>query len=146
MNCQIAQNLLSSYLDQELTGEQMLEVRSHLSLCNDCSAELEELRAIKHGLASMPSPSPRADLVPRIMVAIGAVEPERPSRRAFGALIATSVAAAVLAFLLFNVFFKPVATKPTADSSPAYDAASDRALTIPELEGHAPLIPVNRFP
>lgn len=70
MNHRRAARLLSAYLDTELSTEEMAEVRSHLTVCSDCRAELEELRATRRVLSSLEPPDlPRefaADLTLRL--------------------------------------------------------------------------------
>ncbi len=143
MNCQNAQNSLSAYLDRELPGDQMIAVRSHVEYCNECQAELEELRSVKSGLASLPVFEPResfADDVLRMVRDDG----RQPATMPFGVMLATSVAAAVLAVLLFNVFFGRQSAPQFANDDPRFDAASDTLVTSPDFGSHAPIIPVGR--
>lgn len=60
MNCRRVQDLLSPYLDERLTGQQMLEVRRHLDSCRSCSEEYMMLRQVKILLrsVSMKEPGP----------------------------------------------------------------------------------------
>jgi anti-sigma factor RsiW len=44
MNCQTCQSQLSAYLDAELTGEQMINVRRHLQECPTCAEEAESVK------------------------------------------------------------------------------------------------------
>lgn len=143
MNCQFAQNRLSAYLDRELTGDQMMAVRSHIELCGECQSELASMKAVKHGLRDLPMIEPRETLAADIL------RKTREDRREsapvpFGLMVATSVAAAVLAVLLFNVFFGPRTGPQYVDQDSRFDAASDSAVTSPDFGGHAPLIPVGR--
>ena len=142
MNCQIAQSNLSAYLDRELPGDAMIAVRNHLDLCPDCSCELEAIRQIKTGLGAMPLIGPREEFASNVMVAIKG-SPQPAFRVPVGVVVATSVAAAVLALLAFNVFFGNQASPSYVDDS-RFDPASDSAVTAPDFGGHAPLIPVNR--
>ena len=143
MNCQIAQNSLSAYLDRELAGDQMIAVRSHVEYCPECQAELETLRVVKSGLASLPVLEPRegyADDVLRMVRNDGRQTATMP----VGLMLVTSVAAAVLAVLMFNVFFGRQATPQYAGDDTRFNAASDTALTSSEFGSHAPIIPVGR--
>lgn len=54
--------LLSAYLDQELTGEEMLAVRAHLDDCALCRSEYRSLSDTKRLLASLALQTPRAEL------------------------------------------------------------------------------------
>lgn len=56
MNHRGAARRLSAYLDTEISPEETAEVRSHLALCPDCRAEIEELRATRRLLGSLEAP------------------------------------------------------------------------------------------
>ena len=62
MNCRRINGLLSAYLDSELTGAEMLEIRAHLDQCGGCLHEYETLRETKRLVASLASKAPRAEL------------------------------------------------------------------------------------
>lgn len=53
MNCQKASNLLSAYLDSELTPEERRLLRLHLLACTECADELHELEQIKVTLGKL---------------------------------------------------------------------------------------------
>jgi hypothetical protein len=53
VNCQRIQSLLSAYLDGELTGEEMIVIRSHTSKCEFCEDELKSLQIVKKLLGSL---------------------------------------------------------------------------------------------
>jgi hypothetical protein len=59
-------------------------------------------------------------------------------------MVATSVAAAALAVLLFNAFIGGTDRTRLADDGARFDEASDAAVTNPDFGSHAPLIPVGR--
>jgi anti-sigma factor RsiW len=143
VNCQFAQNRLSAYLDRELAGDQMMAVRAHIEVCTACQAEMEGLRAVKHGLRELPMVEPRENLAADIL-RLARAERKQSAPVPFGFMVATSVAAAVLAVLLFNLFFGPRSRPQYADQDTRFDAASDSAVTSPDFGGHAPLIPVGR--
>ncbi|MBE3574440.1 MAG: zf-HC2 domain-containing protein [Firmicutes bacterium] len=59
MNCQVVQNLLSAYVDQELPPEDYRRIRLHLEECAVCRREWESLRQVKlflNGLPELPVP------------------------------------------------------------------------------------------
>jgi hypothetical protein len=53
VNCQRIQSSLSAYMDGELTGEEMLLIRRHLSTCEYCSDEFSSLQIVKRLLGSL---------------------------------------------------------------------------------------------
>ena len=61
VNCRRVNSLLSAYLDAELTGVEMLEIRAHTDACASCRAEIESLRATKRLLSSLRSRVPRQE-------------------------------------------------------------------------------------
>jgi anti-sigma factor RsiW len=63
MNCGRVSNQLSAYIDRELTGMEMLQIRSHLSDCDRCRAEYEALSRMKMMLGRLPSIEPPQELV-----------------------------------------------------------------------------------
>jgi len=56
------EELLSLYIDEDLSAEDAAEVTSHLAGCEKCMRSLETYRALESSLAAMPStlPDPRA--------------------------------------------------------------------------------------
>lgn len=55
--CQSVQDLLSAYLDGELTSEEQTFVSTHLQSCEDCQAEYQQLLQLKQAFANMPEVS-----------------------------------------------------------------------------------------
>jgi len=53
MNCNLIQNLLSAYLDQELNSEERRELRLHLLNCAECYRQYEELMFLKNNLENL---------------------------------------------------------------------------------------------
>jgi len=58
VNCRRVQDLLSPYVDERLTGQQMLEVRSHLDSCRSCAHEYMMQRQVKILLRSAAMKNP----------------------------------------------------------------------------------------
>jgi len=95
------QQHLSAYLDRELSGDVILEVRAHLSECAVCEAEERELRSLKQLLGGLEAPEPPADFAQRLTAAvIRDRQPEAPRRRSLraGFLTFAGVAACSMAF------------------------------------------------
>lgn len=96
MNCTSVEARLSSYLDGELSGSASLAVRSHLSRCETCSAELESLRQTKAILHSARVPEPTTspdELLRKVRIA----EREVPRRWAVALIAASAVCAGLVA-------------------------------------------------
>ncbi|MBS1701034.1 MAG: zf-HC2 domain-containing protein [Armatimonadetes bacterium] len=55
MSCNRVQSKLSAYLDGEMSGVEMLQVRHHVHECSECQAELESLRTVQTLLRDMPT-------------------------------------------------------------------------------------------
>ena len=58
MGCSRAQNQISAYLDRELTGEEMLEIRQHLRACPECATEHSAILRVKRLLSGLPVHDP----------------------------------------------------------------------------------------
>jgi anti-sigma factor RsiW len=63
MLCGRVTNLLSAFIDSELAGAEMLQVREHLAACAACRQEQASLLEMKSLLGQMPAATPRRDLV-----------------------------------------------------------------------------------
>ncbi len=70
MNCRHIINKLSAYLDGELTGEEMLLIRRHVSECESCSTELASVRKTKLLLSRLRTAIPREELLGDIMLCL----------------------------------------------------------------------------
>lgn len=119
----------------------MLTLRSHINRCPECSAELESLRELKSGLSALPMCEPRKDLAEDILREIRTAEPASPARRfSFGVMVATSVAAATLAFLVFNTFFGTTTEQNLVEDGTEFDSSTDYYISNPGIDSHAPLV------
>ena len=58
MNCHRARQLISPYLDHQLTGRQMLDMQNHFSQCASCEAEAQSLSQLKSLLRGLHSQQP----------------------------------------------------------------------------------------
>ncbi len=58
MNCRAARQLISPYLDGQLTGREMLALGDHLENCESCQQEIESLRQVKALLRGLAVPRP----------------------------------------------------------------------------------------
>ena len=56
MSCPSFQEMLSAYLDGELSPEEARSLEEHLAVCEDCRRELEELKSLVAALGSLPPP------------------------------------------------------------------------------------------
>ena len=74
MNCRRVFNLMSAYMDGELTGAEMLEIRRHLSDCEDCAEEHESTRLVKQAMSRLRTVTPRKDFAELILAKLEVVE------------------------------------------------------------------------
>lgn len=81
MSCDEIQPALSLYVDDGLTVDDRLACNQHLEVCPVCRAHVAELRALRSGLAALPRPTPPADLIPGINLALAAKAVEQRARR-----------------------------------------------------------------
>ncbi len=61
MNCHHARQLISPYLDGQLTGREMLDLGDHLAGCESCRVEMQSLRQMKTLLRGLHTPAPRLE-------------------------------------------------------------------------------------
>ncbi len=82
MDCQDAKIALSPYLDRELPHAEAASIAAHLTVCDSCRRDFEELRlvstVIRTQLASWRTPSP--DLRAKVLAALDDVPPTRVAR------------------------------------------------------------------
>ncbi len=58
MNCHHARQLISPYLDQRLTGREMLALQGHFGGCVSCQREMQSIRQVKALLRGLREPGP----------------------------------------------------------------------------------------
>lgn len=87
-----ADELISAYLDGELTGNERQSLMSHLGECGRCSRELNELQAVRAAVRALPIVDMPAGLVPEADAEI------IPLHRNRGLWV--GAAAAILAFVV----------------------------------------------
>lgn len=142
-NCHRMKSLLSAYIDREMTGEEAYLMREHISLCESCALEYEELRRVKQILAELPEVEPSDDFLDNTKTAVFANEKQKSiSKR--GLLIGTSMAAATL-FLTFALMQWVDVQQNKANSPiPADDVVASDVRTFEEApSGAAGYLPVN---
>ena len=75
MNCHRLSSLLSAYIDGELTGVEMIEIRNHVDGCPACQDDLDQVRAMKRLVGRLRTAQPAPDLGSRICASLDAVQP-----------------------------------------------------------------------
>ena len=71
---------MSAYVDGELTGAEMLEIRRHLSQCRECAEEYEATRFTKMAVASLRTVAPRRDFSEQILSRLDEISVPRYQR------------------------------------------------------------------
>ena len=93
-----AEDLISAYLDQQVTAEEQQFFELHMAACADCRAQLEATRSLVTALKAMPAvKAPRSFVLPREMA-------KQPKRSIF-AWYPTLRLATALAAIAFVVLF-----------------------------------------
>jgi hypothetical protein len=122
LNCHRARQLISPFLDQQLTGRQMLDLQSHFSECVSCEAEARSLRQLKSLLRGLHSQQPARNLPETIIARASAAETNtllwseallplsRPQR---GRRLTTALAFSCLTVFAFAAPFAPAARDVT---------------------------------
>lgn len=131
MNCKTVQARLSAYVDAELTGHEMLELRRHLDACEGCRAEERAERALKSMLGDAPAVEPPADLELRLLRALDAEPKRTPARPLLRPAIVYAGLAAVAMFATLTFLDRTPTSETVAERGP--DASSlirrDQAFT-----------------
>lgn len=147
MNCKAVESRLSAYLDGELTGEEMLEMRAHLGRCAGCAGEMAELRLLKSLLGGAEEPEPESEFEGRLVAHVFSQKPARSTARA-------ALPYALAATLVASLGFALLANRPAAHAAPFearnatpydLDMQSDQAFyagTDP-LRTSAPIVPAS---
>ncbi len=93
---------LHAYVDNELSVERALEVRSHLASCARCRSDFEQVRSLRGLLHRTLEPAePRAAFLRQLQHAVRRADPARWQRRLVRASWATGPLAAAALVLLF---------------------------------------------
>jgi anti-sigma factor RsiW len=150
MNCKAVQTRLSAYLDRELTGTELLQLREHLRDCTECRAEECQLRELKSVLGGLKVPEPTADFADRLCATViksAPVADRKPTWRrpffTFGAVAACSMA---LTFALVTPRQSTPTAKAPVKNDVKYDLMQDEAYAIGSnaTEG-APVVSVSGY-
>lgn len=119
MNCTSVRNLLSAYLDSELSGSEMQRVRAHLEECAACRAECDGLREVKSLLRGLPPCCAPEGMEERLKAALR--QAERPLPMRVEPTVATGLtlaaAAAIAGFFVYTL------TRPVPEPTMAGDYA-----------------------
>lgn len=102
MNCRHVVNLLSAYVDGELTGTEMLEIRRHVSTCSECADEYQAVLFTKRAVSRLETVAPREDFMVKLMASLDEVQ-VTPYQRAINNIAR-----------LFHKRFNPAAAALTA--------------------------------
>ena len=146
MNCRNIQPLLSAFVDCELTGEQMLEVRRHLADCPECREEQAEMVLLKTMLSGTPAVEPPEGFEDRLLHAVfKEVREEEPITmgQTISLLSGVSLVAAALTLLMLNFMAAPPQESPTANSSIALMTDDQASLSASDPFGGTPVVHTN---
>jgi predicted anti-sigma-YlaC factor YlaD len=129
MNCKAVQQRLSAYLDRELTGSELLEMRDHLGRCRECRSEEADLRSLKSLLCTLQAPEPSQDLAQRLCHRIQREEATASKwswQRTSLAFTCVAIASMVLTFFVLSLRTQHLKTSPQGPDV-AFDVAQDQA-------------------
>jgi anti-sigma factor RsiW len=125
MKCQQCENSLSDYADGTLSAKRQAAVQAHLSCCEACRRQLEELLALKRLLGGACTPEPRPDFLNTAISRVAAAAERR--RRVVRTVLrlqmaGVAIAAAVIGFAVLRV--------PTDTPAPQSDATVNPEATF----------------
>lgn len=144
MTCRAVESRLSAYLDGELTGAEMIEIRRHIDGCSTCASEAQAIRRIKMLVVAQQELEPESGFEGRLIARVFRSQP-RTRRAAWASAISLTaivVAAGVLAFFVSTWISPP--PRPTASGTDAgsLDLAHDQMYfnATDPLSGPAPVV------
>lgn len=83
MNCEMYQNRLSEYLDNELDESTMKEIFAHIEICQDCAHELELLKTTLRLAKEIPQVEPPAEICVQIINEVQEIAQEKEQTQFF---------------------------------------------------------------
>ena len=131
MSCKAIQHKLSAYLDGELAGYEMLDIRSHLHRCKGCEQEYEELRRLKRLMGNLPENNPGEEFAERLKQKVFQPTSFKPAPVPVAMISGLAFAAALLVSIAALHSHRP--TTPVANTNPpvsapsSFDLARDQA-------------------
>ena len=129
MHCEEALVLISGYLDETITEEEMAQLRIHLEACPACRQLLEDFRAVDRGIASLEA-QPPADLKQNVMEAIRAeAKPVRKRQRWAPVAVAAALVLVIGVSQANQIRQSKLAAAPAAMAEMAAPAVYSRAVS-----------------
>ena len=136
MTCKCVSQKIDSYLDGELCGTEMIEIRSHLHRCHACAEEAESLRSLKSALSRLACCEPPEDLECRLVMAVKeasrpVLSNRRPSFVWGSALFGAAAVGFVFVWLSTFRGAEPQVSAPSetvVKNSPSMDVVRDQAI------------------
>ena len=140
MNCHRARQLISPYLDQQLTGREMLALQGHFAVCPSCEREMQSIRQVKALLRGLREPRPPRDFPGKTALRLERTEATRRyalslPRPQHGRRLASALALSCLTVVSFALPFAPDAAHSSLFRPAPGAAFSAPAPTDPLLSG-----------
>jgi len=133
MECKIIKDLLSEYLEGDLGDLQKAQVEEHLSVCKDCTAELESLKRLIKNLGSLKKVAAPPDLLDGIHRQLGIQPKKKVSvNRIWVPLEAAGVLVSIILIVLF-INQPGILKKGQKATSPALEGAYKSDKFMPEM-------------
>jgi len=111
LNCHRVRKSISPYLDNQLTGREMLDLQEHFALCPSCEAEMRSIREVKTLLRGLHRPRPRGEMAALIASRLAEKESVPPTwqvpRPQRGRRLATALVFSCLAVFSVAAPFAP---------------------------------------
>lgn len=134
MNCIFAKSRMSSYLDGELSGDEMLGMRRHVENCPACRSQYESERTAKQLLSTLPEREASPGFEERLMGAIrssaGSAAPAQSVVWPTGKMAFALAAAAVAMFCVFLMRGNDSVGQPVPGNEIAYDQDWNNARSV----------------
>ncbi|MBL8060190.1 MAG: hypothetical protein JNK63_05690 [Chthonomonas sp.] len=127
MNCRNFKAKVAHYVDQELSGSEMIAMQHHCRDCSECACELKREQELKSMLASLQAPQPSAEFESKLFDAVRAQGNQVQPVRIWRPWRTAAVAAIAGAAIVFGAL-QTIDRKPALAQSDPIDFSADQAV------------------
>jgi len=149
MNCRFVHRKLSAYLDSEMSGREMLEMRKHLDQCSHCRQALSQLRALRQMLHEIQVPEIPEGLEGRLLMALDHQKPmRRVARNPYQWVLVGVALGAICVGLVLPRSKTTAPVQNNVATNTGYELAMEQAYTIgaDPLQAHPVAVSSNNAP
>lgn len=135
MNCRQVMRLISAYVDGELTGVEMLEIRRHISDCAECRDEFEATRSAKLLVSRLRTVQPPADFMQNLAVRLDEIRVPAYVRiwHAVSGTVRERITPVGTAFVAVSIALAALSARSIGPVTPAVNSVAMAQTSTPEI-------------